>query len=86
MIWPFENDTNKVTRKLSNARLENNQLRNHLIGTIIFLAAVILAFISSYAYNITNQYASSTAYKGIFQNLSQENISLLKTDSRIAQT
>ena len=83
MTWPFENDTSAVTRRLSNARIGQNRFRNRLIGIIIFMAAAIMAFVSSYAFNITNEYAASTAYQGIFQNLSKENISLLKEDSRI---
>ncbi len=83
MTWPFENDTGAVTRRLSNARIGQNRFRNRLIGIIIFMAAAIMAFVSSYAYNITNEYAASTAYQGIFQNLSQENISLLKEDPHI---
>ena len=79
MTWPFENDTSAITRRLSNARLRQNRL----IGIIIFMAAAILAFVSSYAYNITKGYAASTAYQGIFQNLSQENLSLLKEEPRI---
>ena len=47
------------------------------------MAAAIMAFVSSYAYNVTSEYAASTAYQGIFQNLSQENISLLTADTRI---
>ncbi len=83
MTWPFENDTSAVTHRLSNARIGQNRFRNRLIGIIIFMAAAIMAFVSSYAYNITNEYAASTAYQGIFQNLSQENISLLKEDPHI---
>ena len=83
MTWPFENDTSAVTHRLSNARIGQNRFRNRLIGIIIFMAAAIMAFVSSYAYNITNEYAASTAYQGIFQNLSQENISLLKEDPNI---
>ena len=83
MTWPFENDTSAVIRKLSNARLKHNHFRNRLIGVIIFMAAAIMAFVSSYAYNVTSEYAASTAYQGIFQNLSQENISLLTADPRI---
>ena len=86
MTWPFENDTSAVTRRLSNARLGQDRFRNRLIGVIIFMAAAIMAFISSYAYNITNEYAASTSYQGIFQNLSQEDISLLKADPRIQNT
>ncbi len=48
MIWPFENDTSAVTRRLSNARIGQNRFRK------------------------PNEYAASTAYQGIFQNLSQE--------------
>ncbi len=80
MTWPFENDTSAVTRRLSIARLKQNRFRNRLIGSIIFMAAVVMAFVSSYAYNITNEYAALTAYQGIFQNLSQENLFLLKRD------
>ncbi len=83
MTWPFENDTSAVTRRLSNARIGQNHFRNRLIGIIIFMVAAIMAFVSSYAYNITNEYAVSTAYQGIFQNLSHENISLLKEDPHI---
>lgn len=83
MTWPFENDTSAVIRKLSNARLKQHHFRNRLIGVIIFMAAAIMAFVSSYAYNVTSEYAESTAYQGIFQNLSQENISLLTADPRI---
>ena len=83
MTWPFENDTSAVIRKLSNARLKQHHFRNRLIGVIIFMAAAIMAFVSSYAFNVTSEYAASTAYQGIFQNLSQENISLLTADPRI---
>ena len=83
MTWPFENDTSAVVRRLSNARLRQHHFRNRLIGVIIFMAAAIMAFVSSYAFNVTSEYAASTAYQGIFQNLSQENISLLTADPRI---
>ena len=83
MTWPFENDTSAVIRKLSNARLRQHHFRNRLIGVIIFMAAAIMAFVSSYAYNVTSEYAASTAYQGIFLNLSQENISRLTADPRI---
>ena len=83
MTWPFENDTSAVICKLSTARLRQHHFRNRLIGVIIFMAAAIMAFVSSYAYNVTSEYAASTAYQGIFQNLSQENISLLTADPRI---
>ena len=83
MTWPFENDTSAVICKLSTARLRQHHFRNRLIGVIIFMAAAILALVSSYAYNVTCEYAASTAYQGIFQNLSQENISLLTADPRI---
>ena len=53
MIWPFENDTSAVTRRLSNARIGQNRFRNRLIGIIIFMAAAIMAFVSSYAYNLS---------------------------------
>jgi len=84
MTWPFENDTSAVVRRLSDARLRHSRFRNDLIGIIIFLAAAIMAFVSSYAYNIANAYAASTAYQGIFQNLSPEDIPLLKADPRVA--
>ena len=58
MTWPFENDTSAVTRRLSNARIGQNRFRNRLIGIIIFMAAAIMAFVSSYAFNITNEYAA----------------------------
>ncbi len=48
MTWPFENDTSAVTRRLSNARIGQNRFRNRLIGIIIFMAAAIMAFVSSY--------------------------------------
>jgi len=83
MTWPFENDTSAVVRRLSDARLRQSRFRNNLIGIIIFMAATIMSFVSSYAYNIANDYAASTAYQGIFQNLSLEDIPLLKADSRI---
>ncbi len=83
MTWPFENDTSAVTRRLSDARLGQNRFRNRLIGVIIFMAAAIMAFVSSYVFNITKEYAASTAYQGIFQSLSQEQLALLKSDSRI---
>jgi len=73
MTWPFENDTSAVVRRLSNARLRQHHFRNRLIGVIIFMAAAMMAFVSSYAYNITSEYAASTVYQGIFQNLSSLN-------------
>ena len=60
MTWPFENDISAVTRRLSNARIRQNRFRNRLIGTIIFMAAAIMAFVSSYAYNITNNMSNET--------------------------
>ena len=55
MTWPFENDTSAVIRKLSNARLKQHHFRNRLIGVIIFMAAAIMAFVSSYAFNVTSE-------------------------------
>ena len=79
MTWPFENDTSAVVRRLSNARLRQHHFRNRLIGVIIFMAAAMMAFVSSYAYNITSEYAASTAYQGIFKSLPGEH---LPADSR----
>lgn len=78
MTWPFENDTRAIIRRLSGARLGQNRFRNRLIGMIIFMAAAILAFVASFAYNMTHEYAATTACQGIYQNLTKENLSLLK--------
>lgn len=83
MRFPFENDTGKVIRRLSNARLRQNRLQNCLVGIMILVSAGILSFVCTYAYNITHQYAASTSYQGIFHNLSPEQASLLSADRRI---
>ena len=44
MVWPFENDTSVVERKLADRSLAANKRRNSLAGIIIFSASFLLSF------------------------------------------
>ena len=46
MIWPFENDTSCIEKKLAAKSVAAFKTRTVLIGVIIFISAVLLSFSS----------------------------------------
>lgn len=76
--------SSRVLQRIAIRRIQNSKIRSLFIGIVILFATAILAFVSSYAYNITYEYATQTAYQAIYLNLSGNSISSLQSDSRIA--
>ncbi len=75
--------TNYAIHKIAIRRIKSSKIRNFFVGIIILVSAAILSFILAYAYNITCEYATQTAYQAIYINLSKENILNLQKDPRI---
>ena len=44
MIWPFENDTTGIEKKLAVKSLSANRKRNFLVGIIILISGFLLSF------------------------------------------
>lgn len=53
MVWPFENDTSVIERKLADRSLTANKRRNSLAGIIIFSASFLLSFTTILLCNAT---------------------------------
>lgn len=76
--------SNRAIQKIAIRRIQNSKTRSVFMGIVILFATMILAFIASYAYNITHEYAAQTAYQAIYLNLSEDSISALQNDPRIS--
>ena len=76
--------SNRAIQKIAIRRIQNSKTRSVFMGIVILFATMILAFIASYAYNITHEYATQTAYQAIYLNLSEDSISALQNDPRIS--
>ena len=76
--------SNRAIQKIAIRRIQNTKTRSVFMGIVILFATAILAFIASYAYNITHEYATQTAYQAIYLNLSEDSISALQNDPRIS--
>lgn len=55
MVWPFENDTTAVETKLADRSLKAGKKRSFFVGSIIFLSAFLLSFITILIVNATVQ-------------------------------
>lgn len=77
---------NHAVKKIAIRRIQATKTRSLFMGIVILFATAILSFVSTYAYNITHEYATQTAYQAIYLNLSEENMSNLQNDPRIEIT
>ena len=46
MIWPFENDTTSIEKKLAVSSLFENKKRKCLVGIIIFIFGFLISFVT----------------------------------------
>lgn len=76
--------SNRAVQKIAMRRIQSTKTRSLFMGIVILFATAILSFVSAYAYNITHEYATQTAYQAIYLNLSEDNVSNLQNDPRIA--
>ena len=53
MIWPFDNDTTSVEKKLAVRSLFANKKRNVLVGIIVFISGFLLSFMAILLCNAT---------------------------------
>lgn len=53
MIWPFENDTARIEKKLAARSLFANRKRNILVGIIVFISGFLLSFTAILLCNAT---------------------------------
>lgn len=75
--------SNRAVQKIAMRRIQSTKTRSLFMGIVILFATAILSFVSAYAYNITHEYATQTAYQAIYLNLSEDNVLNLQNDSRI---
>ena len=75
---------NRTIQKIAIRRIQSTKTRSVFMGIVILFATAILSFIATYAYNITHEYATQTAYQAIYLNLSENSVSALQSDTRIA--
>lgn len=85
MIWPFENDTNAIVKKLAKRNLKADKARNVLIFvTIAFASCLIMA---TMLYFWGTQRASRNNAAGMYQanitNLDDETAVAIQNDSRV---
>lgn len=64
----FQNNNSAVIKHLSKAGLKAGKLRNRLAGTVIALAAFLLALASTFAYNAAMELKNRTHYQALFEN------------------
>lgn len=48
MIWPFENDTTGIEKKLAVKSLSANRKRNFFVGIIILISGFLLSFMVTF--------------------------------------
>lgn len=85
MIWPFENDTDAIVKKLAKRNLKADKTRNVLIIiTIAFAACLIMATI---LYFLNQKRASRNSAEGMYQatisDLDDETARIIQNDDRV---
>ena len=78
MIWPFENDTATIVKRISNRSISANRKRNIFIVLTIALASALLSAIVLYGFGVIqetqnrNQKTAQIMYHAISEQQGQE--------------
>lgn len=81
MIWPFENDTSNVIKKLAIADLKSHKLKTFLSGSIITIATCLMAVVFSVLINDGFSQANSSTYHAMYRSVDDEIVYKLYNDS-----
>lgn len=87
MIWPFENDTRAITKKLAKNSLKSGKMRNILIVLTISLS---IALMSGLALYISSMHTANTRQlenlqQVFFYDITEQQCDTLRQDSRISE-
>jgi len=80
MIWPFENDTSGVERKLAGRSLKSEKRRNLMVIIAVALAAFLICFVAIVSVSIAQMQRSQVAdtYEAVFTGIDESDVTALK--------
>lgn len=87
MIWPFENNTDFILKKLVRRSLQSERRRNRMVIVAVLLAAFLISFAGAMTVSlleIQNNQVKDT-YEAVYSNISQEEVQKLKALPEVAR-
>ena len=80
MVWPFENDTSAITKKLAKKSLQSEKRRNLMVVIAVALAAFLICFTGIVATSLTQMQRNQVVdtYEAVWLGVEENDIETLK--------
>ncbi|MCA5961979.1 hypothetical protein LC724_18530 [Blautia sp. RD014234] len=87
MIWPFENDTSGITKKLAKNSLKSGKMRNILIILTISLSIALMSGLALYIASMqtANNRQLENVQQVFFYDITKQQCDTLRQDNRISE-
>ena len=87
MIWPFENDTSGITKKLAKNSLKSGKMRNILIILTISLSIALMSGLALYVASMqtANNRQLENVQQVFFYDITKQQCDTLRQDNRISE-
>lgn len=79
----FQNNNNAVIKHISKASLKSNKLRNRLVGSVITLAAFLMALVITFEYNAAMEMKNWMDYQAMFENADKQVIQRISKNTDV---
>ena len=83
MIWPFENDTSAITKKLAKESLKSEKRRNFMIIIAISLAAFLMSICGTLFFAFQESQNNMATFQASYDNLTEDKIEKLRHQPEI---
>ena len=80
MVWPFENDTSAITKKLAKKSLQSEKRRNLMVVIAVALAAFLICFTGIVSTSLTQMQRNQVVdtYEAVWMGVEENDIETLK--------
>ncbi|WP_051542041.1 ABC transporter permease [Clostridium lundense] len=85
MIWPFENDTSKIIKKLAVADLKAHKLKTFLSGVIILIATCLMAIVFMFLLNDAMEQVHSSTYHAMYRTVDNDTIEKIENNTNFSK-
>ena len=83
MVWPFENDTSAITKKLAKKSLKSEKRRNFMIIIAISLAAFLMSMCGTLFFAFQESQNNMATFQASYDNLTEDKIEKLRHQPEI---
>ena len=83
MVWPFENDTSAITKKLAKESLKSEKRRNFMIIIAISLAAFLMSMCGTLFFAFQESQNNMATFQASYDNLTEDKIEKLRHQPEI---